>query len=236
MSKSRRNVVAAGVLSVTMALAPATATQAQAQPITSAVESYAAGVNKQIDDISLIARHKTREIQQNIDKARDNAIREATKHPVVKSAVETFAPQLMPKAPVANVKPQAKPAPAPAKPAVKPAASSGQKVVDAAMSKRGSAYVYGAAGPNTFDCSGLVQWAYGQAGKSIPRISSAQIYGGTPVPLNALQPGDIVGFYNGISHVGIYIGGGQVVHSPEAGDVVKVTPLSAMPAVAAARY
>lgn len=234
MSKSRRNVVAAGVLSAAMVLTPTTATQVQAQPITEAVQSHVVGVNKQVNDISLIARHKTRQIQDDINKARDNVIREATKHSVVKTAVETFAPQLMPKAPVvAKVEHQAKHVPAPA---VTPQVSFGQKVVDAAMSKRGAAYVYGATGPNNFDCSGLVQWAYAQAGKSIPRISSAQIYGGTPVSLDALQPGDIVGFYNGISHVGIYIGGGQVVHSPQAGDVVKVAPLHAMPVVAAARY
>ncbi|MGH3515856.1 MAG: NlpC/P60 family protein [Haloechinothrix sp.] len=97
-----------------------------------------------------------------------------------------------------------------------------QTAVDAAMSKRGSPYVYGADGPDSFDCSGLTSWAYNQAGVSIPRSSRAQSTHGTPVPREALQPGDLVFFYNPVSHVGMYIGNGQMVHAPQSGDVVKV--------------
>jgi cell wall-associated NlpC family hydrolase len=104
-----------------------------------------------------------------------------------------------------------------------------QVAVDTAMSKLGKPYVYGATGPNSFDCSGLVQYAYKAAGITLPRTSAAQSQVGTAVSQSALKPGDLVFFYSGPSHVGIYIGGGNVVHAPTTGDVVKVTPVSAMP-------
>ena len=81
------------------------------------------------------------------------------------------------------------------------------------MSKQGAPYVWGATGPSSFDCSGLTSWAYNQVGKSIPRTSGAQASGGTPVSLNALQPGDIISYYSGASHVAIYIGDGKHIHS-----------------------
>lgn len=84
------------------------------------------------------------------------------------------------------------------------AASHGQAVANAAQSKIGSPYVWGATGPSSFDCSGLVQWSYKQAGVSVPRTSYDQVGGGTPVSKSNLQPGDVVGFY-GSEHVGIYL-------------------------------
>ncbi|MFC9769354.1 C40 family peptidase [Rhodococcus jostii] len=110
-----------------------------------------------------------------------------------------------------------------------------QRAVTYAESKIGAPYVWGATGPDTFDCSGLMQWAYQQAGVSIPRTSQTQEAAGASVGLNALQPGDLVFFYNG-EHVGIYTGNGNVIHSPEPGDHVKTTPISAMPADTARRY
>ncbi|TWE23067.1 NlpC/P60 family protein [Prauserella muralis] len=100
-----------------------------------------------------------------------------------------------------------------------------QAAVDAALSVRGSPYVWGATGPSEFDCSGLTQWAYSQAGISIPRTSSSQSTYGTPVSRDQLQPGDLVFFYSPVSHVGIYVGDGMMVHAPTSGDVVKVSPL-----------
>ncbi|WP_246394891.1 C40 family peptidase [Corynebacterium anserum] len=108
--------------------------------------------------------------------------------------------------------------------------------VAAAMSKIGAPYGWGAAGPDVFDCSGLMYWAYQQIGVSIPRTSSAQIAGGTPVSLDALQPGDIIGYYPGITHVGMYIGDGKVVHAADYGIPVQVVPLNSMPISGAARY
>lgn len=120
---------------------------------------------------------------------------------------------------------------------VHPAPSStGNGVVDSAMSRIGSPYAWGATGPNAFDCSGLMLWSYQQNGKSIPRTSQAQISGGTPVSKADLQPGDIVGFYPGVTHVGMYIGNGQIVHASDYGIPVQVASLDSMPFAGAARY
>ncbi|MCF4006262.1 NlpC/P60 family protein [Corynebacterium uropygiale] len=113
---------------------------------------------------------------------------------------------------------------------------SGLSAVKAAMSKQGSPYGWGAAGPDIFDCSGLMFWAFQQQGKSIPRTSQAQMAGGTHVEKSDLQPGDIVGFYPGATHVGMYIGNGQVVHASDYGIPVQVVPLDSMPYYGASRY
>jgi cell wall-associated NlpC family hydrolase len=102
-----------------------------------------------------------------------------------------------------------------------------QIAVDAAMSQRGKPYVWGATGPNSYDCSGLMLWAYGKAGISLPRNSAAQATVGTPIPRSQLQPGDLVFYGSPVHHVGMYIGGGNMVHAPTEGDVVKVAPLQA---------
>ncbi|WP_315145820.1 C40 family peptidase [Corynebacterium variabile] len=114
--------------------------------------------------------------------------------------------------------------------------STGQKIADAAMSKQGAPYVWGAAGPSSFDCSGLTSWAYNQVGKSIPRTSGAQASGGTPVSLNALQPGDIISYYSGASHVAIYIGDGKIVHALNEGTPVQVNDINYMPINNAVRF
>src|SRR5690606_17875376 len=104
-----------------------------------------------------------------------------------------------------------------------------------AQSKIGAPYVYGAAGPNAFDCSGLVQWAYQQAGLSVPRTSYEQASAGRAVSISDLLPGDVVSFYDG-SHTGIYVGGGNVVHASTSSQPVKVAPLSSMPVDGARRF
>jgi len=98
-------------------------------------------------------------------------------------------------------------------------------VVGVAMSQLGTNYVWGGAAPGGFDCSGLVMWAYAQVGVSLPHSSYAQYGYGVPVSKDQLQPGDLV-FFDGLGHVGIYIGGGQFVHAPHTGDVVKISSLS----------
>lgn len=100
-----------------------------------------------------------------------------------------------------------------------PANTSGSSVLSAAYSKLGTPYVYGATGPNAFDCSGFTQWCYRQAGKSIGRTSGAQGSGGTRISISQAQPGDIL-WKSG--HVGIYIGGNTYIHAPHTGDVVKI--------------
>ena len=98
--------------------------------------------------------------------------------------------------------------------------------MDIAMGKIGAPYRYGAAGPNAFDCSGLVNWAYKQAGVSLPRTSRAMSRVGTPVSRDDLQPGDLVFFYRPVSHVAIYIGDGKVVHASTRKSPVKVSDLN----------
>ena len=103
-----------------------------------------------------------------------------------------------------------------------------QAIVDTAMAQRGKPYVWAAGGPDSYDCSGLTQFAYAAAGISLPHSSAMQATMGTPVSRSQLQPGDLVAFYSPVSHIGIYIGNGQMVHAPTFGDVVKVTSLDAM--------
>jgi len=110
-------------------------------------------------------------------------------------------------------------------PDVKAPTAAAQTAVDAALSKLGSAYVWGATGPGSFDCSGLLLWAYQKAGITLPRNSAAQAQYGTPVPRDQLQPGDLVAYYSPVAHIGMYIGDGKMVHAPTSGDVVKISPL-----------
>ncbi|WP_018297104.1 NlpC/P60 family protein [Corynebacterium lubricantis] len=116
------------------------------------------------------------------------------------------------------------------------ASAAASSAVSAALSKLGSPYGWGAAGPDAFDCSGLMYWAYQQQGKSIPRTSQAQLAGGQSVSTSDLQPGDIIGYYPGVTHVGMYIGNGQVVHASDYGIPVQVVPYDSMPIQGASRY
>ncbi|MGQ0716314.1 MAG: NlpC/P60 family protein [Pseudonocardiales bacterium] len=93
----------------------------------------------------------------------------------------------------------------------------------AALSKQGSSYVWGAEGPVAFDCSGLVKWAFEQAGMpGMPHSSQAQARMGSSVSQSQLRPGDLIALYSPISHIGIYVGDGLYVNAPQPGDVVKV--------------
>ncbi|MGC0330005.1 cell wall-associated NlpC family hydrolase [Streptomyces sp. SAI-170] len=107
--------------------------------------------------------------------------------------------------------------------------------VSYAYSKLGSPYVWGATGPDAFDCSGLVQAAYRSAGVELPRTTYAQIGAGRRVSRSELLPGDLVFFYSAISHVGIYIGNGQMIHAPNPSAPVRVAPLDEMPFAGATR-
>ena len=98
-------------------------------------------------------------------------------------------------------------------------------VVGIAMRYLGVPYVWGGSTPRGFDCSGFVAYVFAQIGVSLPHSSYAMFGMGTPVSIGELQPGDLV-FFTGASHMGIYIGGGQFIHSPHTGDVVKISSLS----------
>jgi len=106
-----------------------------------------------------------------------------------------------------------------------PPPSSHGGVVSIAMQYLGVPYVWGGASPSGFDCSGLVMYVYAQVGVSLPHSSYAQYGYGSPVSMSQLQPGDLV-FFNGLSHEGIYVGGGSFIHAPHTGDVVKISSLS----------
>ena len=99
----------------------------------------------------------------------------------------------------------------------------------------GKPYVWGATGPASFDCSGLTQAAWRSAGVSLPRTTYTQINAGQRVSRSELAPGDLVFFYSGISHVGLYIGGGQMIHAPRPGAPVRVAPIDEMPFAGATR-
>lgn len=113
---------------------------------------------------------------------------------------------------------------------------SGIAALQAGMTQIGKPYVWGATGPDGFDCSGLVVWAYKQVGKTLPRSSQAQAQGGTPVDQKDLQPGDVVLFYPDASHVGLYAGNGNVLHASTFGVPVKVQSMASFPFYGARRY
>ena len=112
----------------------------------------------------------------------------------------------------------------------------GVVVVQAALTRVGSPYSWGATGPDAFDCSGLIKWAFLQNGKSLPRSSQALAQGGQPGALSDVQPGDIVTVYADVSHAGIYIGDGLMVHASTYGTPVKVAPISSAPIHNVRRY
>ncbi len=113
----------------------------------------------------------------------------------------------------------------------------GATAVQAALTQIGSSYVWGGATPGAFDCSGLVMWAFQQAGIALPHSSQAMAQGGQPVSLSDLQPGDVLTFYSDASHVGLYVGDGLMVHSSTYGQPVRVVPMgSSGPIYNARRY
>jgi peptidoglycan DL-endopeptidase CwlO len=98
----------------------------------------------------------------------------------------------------------------------------GIRALRAALTRQGAPYIWGAEGPSTFDCSGLVMWAYRQAGVSLPRVAFDQARVGTAVASGLLLPGDLIALYWPVSHIGIYVGNGLYINAPQSGDVVKV--------------
>ena len=116
------------------------------------------------------------------------------------------------------------PSPAPEPATAAPAARYGG-AVGIAMQFLGVPYRWGGADPSGFDCSGLIMYAYGKLGVSLPHNAAMQYGLGSPVSKDQLQPGDLV-FFDGLGHNGMYIGGGQFIHAPHSGDVVKISSLS----------
>ncbi|MGW1526587.1 NlpC/P60 family protein [Streptomyces sp. NPDC001588] len=101
--------------------------------------------------------------------------------------------------------------------------------VAAVRSALGRPYVWGASGPRSFDCSGLMQWSYAHAGIGLPRTSQAQRHAGRRVPLSQARPGDLVVYRADASHVAMYVGNGRVIHAPHPGAAVRYDPVAMMP-------
>ncbi|WP_446042086.1 NlpC/P60 family protein [Streptomyces sp. SID1121] len=121
------------------------------------------------------------------------------------------------------------------RPATKAPSSRAAAAVAFAYAAIGKPYVWGATGPGSFDCSGLTQAAWSAAGVSLPRTTYTQINAGQRVPRSQLAPGDLVFFYSGISHVGIYVGDGKMIHAPRTGTNVRIAPIDQMPFAGATR-
>lgn len=128
-------------------------------------------------------------------------------------------------------------APAPTVPVGLPPAPSPAAgvAVGEALRQLGRPYVFGTNGPDTFDCSGLTQWAWAKAGVAMPHYTVSQFRAFPRVALDQLQPGDLVFFNVDLGHMGMYIGNGQLVQAPRTGEVVKITPVNARTVVGAVR-
>jgi cell wall-associated NlpC family hydrolase len=157
-----------------------------------------------------IARLDALQAKVNAENARANAAKAA--------APPKSPPKSTPKAP-AKATPKAPP---PKAPKVSGAAG---KVVAFAYAQLGKRYVYGSAGPNTFDCSGLTMMAWKAAGVGLPHNAAQQWARVKHISRGQLAPGDLV-FYNGLGHVGIYIGNNQIIHAPNSRTVVKIAPIT----------
>jgi cell wall-associated NlpC family hydrolase len=110
-----------------------------------------------------------------------------------------------------------------------PASARAAAAIAAARSALGMPYIWGASGPSGFDCSGLMQWSYAQAGIQLPRTSQEQRYAGRQIPLSQARPGDLVVYRSDAGHVAMYAGGGRVIHAPYPGAPVRYDPVHMMP-------
>jgi cell wall-associated NlpC family hydrolase len=193
--------------SVTAAQAQATAQQAadEAQATYDAVAAQQADLQKQVDEYQALFDQLSAQEKQAAGSSADRASRSAERDEVAASGPI-----------VAD-------------------SEAAQIAVDTAMAQRGKPYVWAASGPGSYDCSGLMAYAYAAAGISLPHSSAMQSRMGQAVSRDELRPGDLVFFYSPVSHVGMYIGNGQMVHAPTSGDVVKVANIDSMGHFAGAR-
>jgi peptidoglycan DL-endopeptidase CwlO len=116
-----------------------------------------------------------------------------------------------------------------------PASGRAAIAVNAALSQLGDPYVWGADGPSSYDCSGLMMYAWGKAGVSLSHSSKAQTGEGRPVSKSDLMPGDLIFYYSPVSHVAMYLGNGRIVHAPRPGKSVEIAPMDEMPFNSAVR-
>ncbi|WP_203569191.1 C40 family peptidase [Aestuariimicrobium ganziense] len=210
----------------------ATAKQEQAK-IISGHEAKEAEAKKLLDKLTKQEQERLARLQAEKAEAQRRAIaaREAAANSRSANRTSTTSPSRSSSSNSKTTTPPKKDeAPAPA-----PAGSRAQTAVNAALSRLGYQYVSGGTGPSVFDCSGLMVWSYRQAGISLPRTSQAQYGAGVRVSASQLQPGDLVFYYSGISHVGMYIGNGKIVHAANPRTDVNITSLYSMPFMGARR-
>ncbi len=158
---------------------------------------------------------------RRVAQARADALAAQARASAAAAAAFAQAPTTAPSTPVATA-----PTSTPVATTKHYAGSAAQIAVQVAMNQLGKPYVWGAAGPNSFDCSGLTMFAYAQAGISLSHYTGAQFNEGQHVPQSDLRPGDLVFFGTSLGHMGMYIGNGNFIHAPHSGDVVKISPLS----------
>lgn len=151
----------------------------------------------------------------------------------VQSPLAQWEPQI-----VAAAKPVHHVLPAVVTPAkmLNPGRGAGAVAVRAALTRLGDPYVWAAAGPHAFDCSGLVVWSFQQAGLKLPHSSQMLAAGGQPVSVDEMQPGDVISYYSSASHVALYVGGGKMVHASTEGVPVAVAPVDNAPIYNVRRY
>jgi peptidoglycan DL-endopeptidase CwlO len=193
-------------------------------------DQAAAGAQTALDDVTARQAGLQAQIAEyQADVARLTAAEQAAAAAAAEQQHAAAAVDIDRSAPAASraTRPAPAAAAAPA-PAVSAGSGSAQAAVNTALAQVGDPYVWGASGPDAFDCSGLMQFAYRAAGVSLPHSSSAQSGMGRPVSRDALQPGDLIFFYSPVSHVGMYIGNGQMVHAATSGQPVKVASIDAM--------
>jgi len=193
--------------------------EAEAQQLVQERADQKASIQSQLAERRQLVDSIRSEIQQmKVEEARRQA--ELARQARARAAATAAAPAPI----VSNSATAAPPSTAPS-PVQAPAGGGNSTLVDIAMRYLGVPYVYAGADPSGFDCSGFTMYVYAQIGISLPHNAAAQFGMGTPVPESDLQPGDLVFFYN-LGHVGMYIGGGNFIHAPHTGDVVKISPLA----------
>ncbi|WP_408066408.1 peptidoglycan hydrolase RipC [[Mycobacterium] nativiensis] len=210
------------------------ADQAERASATSAEEARTAAEQAAAVRAELQARQSRLQLQISVVKSQYYAL---TPEQRTAMAAPGSAPEAIPGAPAPEGLPPAPGLPVPGNDAppmelglVTPGGGGGggaaATAVQAALTQVGSPYVWGGAAPGGFDCSGLVMWAFNQAGINLPHSSQAQANGGQAVALSDLQPGDVLTFYSDASHSGIYVGDGMMIHSSTYGQPVRVVPMT----------
>jgi peptidoglycan DL-endopeptidase CwlO len=202
------------------------------------LESLTAASDKKLDQAKKVLAKLTADQQKQIAEAE----KEATAKANAAARAATKAPPKANAKSRAATKPPAK-ADAKRRTATKPdstrrpatGSSKGAKALAYAKAQLGEPYVRNAAGPSSWDCSGLTMMAWGSVGVSLPHSSRQQFGRGQPVAKSDLQSGDLVFFYSDISHVGLYAGNGQVIHAPRPGKSVEYIKMSYMPYAGARR-